>query len=130
VVGAVDSVWDYVQAQAVPAFGLDVDLIDMDPLSVEAAGKTVALWLDEGSPGNLHTPSPLWLAADYLRKVNTSGGDPYGMYLPFDGADRAFEGEPHGLPFVDYLRLASRRAAFRAWRSMRHRSASSLLWRA
>ena len=112
VVGAVDFVWDYEQAQAAPALGLDVDLTDMDPLAVDAAGAPCAMWLDQRSPRDLHTPSPLWLAPDYLRKVNTSGGDPYSIYLPFRGADPPFDGEPHHLPFVDYLRLALRWGGF------------------
>jgi hypothetical protein len=41
-----------------------------------------------------------------------SGGAPYGVDLPFAGADPVFEGERHGLPFVDYLRLCLRWAGF------------------
>ena len=112
VVGAVDFVWDYEQAQAAPALGLDVDLTEMDPLLVGAAGAPCAMWLDARSPGDLDTPSRLCLAPDHLHKVNTSGGDPYGIDLPFRGADPPFEGEPHDLPFVDYLRLALRWGGF------------------
>jgi hypothetical protein len=112
VVGAVDFVWDYRQGQAAPALGLDIDLIGMDPLAIDAADAPCALWLDNRSPGDLDAPSPLWLAPDSLHKANTSGGDPYSIYLPFRGADPPFDGEPHDLPFVDYLRLALRWGGF------------------
>jgi hypothetical protein len=84
----------------------------MDPLLVGAAGAAGALWLDERSPGDLDTPSLLCLAPDFLHKINNSGGDPYGIDLPFRGADPPFDGEPHDLPFVDYLRLALRWGGF------------------
>lgn len=112
VVGGVDFVWDYRQRQAAPALGLDIDLIGMDPLAVDAAGAPCAMWLDNRSPGDLDAPSRLWLAPDSLHKANTSGGDPYSIYLPFRGADPPFDGEPHDLPFVDYLRLALRWGGF------------------
>jgi hypothetical protein len=112
VVGAVDFVWDYEQAQGAPTLGLEVDLTDMDPLAVDGVANPVALWLDRRSPGDLDTPSPLWLAPDYLHKANISGGDPYSIYLPFLGADPPLNGESHDLPFVDYLRLALRWGGF------------------
>jgi hypothetical protein len=112
VVGAIDFVWDYGQAQAAPNFGLDLDLTQLDPLAIQAAGVAGALWLDERSPGDLDAPSPLWLAPDRLYKANISGGDPYHVELPFHGADPPFRGEPHGLSFVDYLRLALRWGGF------------------
>ena len=112
VVGAVDFVWDYEQAQAAPAFGLELNLTEMDPLAIQAAAAAGAMWLDERSAGDLDAPSPLWLAPDRLHKANISGGDPYGIELPFRGADPPFDGEPHDLPFVDYLRLAFRWGGF------------------
>jgi hypothetical protein len=47
-----------------------------------------------------------------LHKANTSGGGPYGIELPFFGADPIFANEAHELPFVDYLRLCFRWAGF------------------
>ena len=43
VVGAVDFVWDYRQARAAPALCPGVDLTDMDPLVIDAAGDPCAM---------------------------------------------------------------------------------------
>lgn len=112
VVGGVDFVWDFGQGRAPPVFGLDLPLDEMDPLAVDSASASIAAWIEGRSQGDLDTPSRLWLAPDRLRKTNTGDGDPYGVDLPFRGADPAFDGEPHGLAFVDYLRLALRWGGF------------------
>jgi hypothetical protein len=52
------------------------------------------------------------LTPDYFHKVNVSGGPPYAVLVPFDGADPDFVDERHELPFLDYLRLAFRWAGF------------------
>lgn len=51
-------------------------------------------------------PKPLDLAPDALHKANVSGGDPYSIMLPAPFADAPLEGEPHGVSFVEYLRIA------------------------
>jgi hypothetical protein len=113
VVDAVDFVWDYEQAQAAPALGLDLDLTELDPLIIEPASVASPTWLEGRSPGDLDAPSPLWLAPDRLHKANISGGDPYGIDLPFRGADPRFNDDrPQPLPFVDHLRLALRWGGF------------------
>jgi hypothetical protein len=57
-------------------------------------------------------PFRIDLAPDYLDKANISGGGPYCIEVPFLGADPLVAGERHGLPFVDYLRVAFRWAGF------------------
>jgi hypothetical protein len=47
-----------------------------------------------------------------LHKANISGGGPYCIEVPFLGADPLFSDERHGLPFLDYLRLAFHWAGF------------------
>ena len=65
-----------------------------------------------GVDPELADPFNLDLAPDYLHKANISGGAPYGIELPFFGADPIFVNEAHELPFVDYLRLCFRWAGF------------------
>ncbi|MEK6234856.1 MAG: hypothetical protein N2C14_09100, partial [Planctomycetales bacterium] len=56
---------------------------------------------------------PFWieLAPDHYTKANISGGGPYGIELPFLGADPVF-GDSRRLPFVDYLRHCLRWGGF------------------
>jgi hypothetical protein len=60
----------------------------------------------------LDDPCNLDLAPDCLHKANISGRAPYGIELPYLGADPVFVHEEHGLAFVDYLRLAFRWGGF------------------
>ena len=46
------------------------------------------------------------LAPDVFHKDNVSGGSPYAVVLPDPAADFILRNEPHGLLFVQYLRLA------------------------
>jgi hypothetical protein len=71
-------------------------------------------WEDQrsGVDPEIAGPFSLDLAPDYLHKANISGGAPYGIELPFLGADPVFANEAHELPFVDYLRLCFRWAGF------------------
>jgi hypothetical protein len=113
-VGGVDFVWNYELGDA-PNVG--IDLVEADPLSVAAARSARYLldeWRDtqERVPTELRDPYALDLAPDYLHKANISGGAPYGVELPFYGADPVWENEEHSLPFVDYLRLCFRWAGF------------------
>lgn len=55
------------------------------------------------------------LAPDALHKANISGGDPYAIALPAPLADALVEGEPHGVNFVDYLRIAIGWGGFPGW---------------
>ena len=46
------------------------------------------------------------VAPDALHKANVSGGEAYMIALPAPFADAALEEEPHGVSFVEYLRIA------------------------
>ena len=54
------------------------------------------------------------VAPDALHKANVSGGEAYMIALPAAVADAAVEEEPHGVNFVEYLRIAIAGADFRA----------------
>ncbi len=85
----------------------------MDPLCVhppEAAGFLIEEWQDQSN--SFVAPYRIELSPDYLHKTNISGGDPYGIDVPFSGADPAFHDGRHELPFVDYLRHCFRFAGF------------------
>jgi hypothetical protein len=89
----------------------------MDPLCVGPPGHTkylLAEWEGRRSrvDPDLDDPCDLELAPDHHHKANISGGSPYGIELPYLGADPIFMHEEHGLPFVDYLRLAFRWGGF------------------
>jgi hypothetical protein len=89
----------------------------MDPLCVdppEMVTHDFEKWEDErlGIDPELADPFDLYLAPDYFHKANISGGPPYGIELPFLGADPVFANEDHGLAFVDYLRLCFLWAGF------------------
>ncbi len=117
VVGGNDLVWDYNADPRAPTLGLPVDVAAMDPLAVDSADRTEYLieeWRDQraGIDPELADPFALDLAPDALHKANISGGAPYGVELPFGGADPYFINEPHNLPFVDYLRLAFKWGGF------------------
>jgi hypothetical protein len=114
-VGGVDFVWDYESDADLPDLGLDV--VEADPLSVDPArvtGHVFEEWEDriDSVRPELRDPYNLPLAPDYLHKANISGGPPYGLELPFVGADPIFVNEEHELPFIDYLRLCFRWAGF------------------
>jgi hypothetical protein len=51
--------------------------------------------------------------SDYLHEADISGGPPYGIELPFAGANPIFSNEEHAPPFIDYLRLAFHWAGLR-----------------
>lgn len=46
------------------------------------------------------------LAPDNYHKADISGGPAYGVEFPCPAADAKFQNEPHGVTFVDYLRVA------------------------
>ena len=117
VVGGIDWIWDYRAEQTAPDLGLDLPLLELDPLSVDPAG--VVDWQFEEWETQKVQPDPdlidpygLSLAPDAFHKANFSGGESYGIELPFFGADPIFAHEPHQLPFVDYLRIGFRWAGF------------------
>lgn len=116
VVGGINFVWDYERGDA-PDLGVDLPMDEMDPLCVDPPAVVTHLFeeWEEQSAGvdpELADPFNLDLAPDYLHKANISGGGPYGIELPFLGADPVFANEAHALPFVDYLRLCFRWAGF------------------
>lgn len=55
------------------------------------------------------------VAPDALHKANVSGGDPYMIALPATLADAELEEEPHGVHFVQYLRIAIGWGGFPGW---------------
>lgn len=110
-VGEIDFVWDYRSRKPAPNLIGKIKMEDMDPLcvgSIEALESVVDEW-DE--PDDFDT-FRIYLAPDSLHKVNVSGGEPYGIDVPFHGADPIFDDDTHALPFVDYLRLCFRFAGF------------------
>jgi hypothetical protein len=116
-VGGVDFVWNYKNNQTSPDLGPDLPMVEMDPLCVSAPRDVTYLlaeWEERRSmvAPELDDPCNLDLAPDYLHKANISGGAPYGMELPYLGADPVFVNEEHRLPFVDYLRIAVRWGGF------------------
>ena len=122
VVGGINFVWDYERGDA-PDLGVDVPMDEMDPLSVDAPEEVTHLfeeWEERRSDIDPEFADPfnLDLAPDYLHKANISGGTPYGIELPFFGADPIFVIEAHGLPFVDYLRLCFGWAGFPRLRAL------------
>ena len=115
-VGGINFIWDYNRGE-VPDLGVELPLDELDPLCVDAPGVVTHVfetWEDQRSEidPELIDPFSLDLAPDYLHKANISGGAPYGIELPFLGADPIFANEAHELPFVDYLRLCFRWAGF------------------
>ena len=115
--GGIDLVWNYNAKEEMPDLGVDVPLAEMDPLCVEPAQFAEVLFEDwelekqEADPGRFE-PFDLALSPDELHKIDVSGGPPYGIELPFFGADPIFANEPHELPFLEYLRLCFRWAGF------------------
>ena len=116
-IGGVDFVWNYQNDQPAPDLGPDLPMVEMDPLYVAPPGEVTFLlaeWEERRSmvDPELDDPCNLDLAPDYLHKANFSGGAPYGIELPYLGADPVFVGEEHRLPFVDYMRFAFRWGGF------------------
>src|SRR5215467_11134298 len=117
VVGGINWVWDYNASVAQPDLGFELPPEEHDVLCVDAPGVVAYLfdeWIDENKryePDLVH-PFRIDLAPDYLHKANISGGSPYCIEVPFPGADPLVADERHGLPFLDYLRLAFRWAGF------------------
>lgn len=52
------------------------------------------------------------IAPDEIHKAGESGGEPYEIAVPDEGADGELLNERHGLFFVDYLRMAFRHGGF------------------
>jgi hypothetical protein len=116
VVGGIDFVWSYDDGDAPSLLGVDLPMEELDPLSVSSA-RALAYQLDEwadqhADESDRAKPFEVELAPDALHKGNISGGAPYGISLPFRGADPVFQYEPHALPFTDYLRLCFRYGGF------------------
>lgn len=116
-VGGIDLVWNYKAKENPPDLGVDVPMVEMDPLCVEPAQFAKVLFEDwelqkEEAEAVRSEPFDLALSTDELHKIDVSGGPPYGIELPFFGADPIFANEPHELPFVEYLRLCFRWAGF------------------
>jgi hypothetical protein len=118
VVGGINFVWDYESDGTPPDLGLALPMDEMDPLCVVPPAGVERLFDEWKDPEyqRLFFPAReafrIDLAPDYLHKANISGGSPYAIIVPFNGADQIFAYEKHALPFVDYLRLAFSRAGF------------------
>lgn len=116
-VGGIDLVWNYNKGEPPPDLCSGLTMVEMDPLYVcppEQAEYLLSEWADRRSDvdTDLDDPWNVDLAPDQLHKANISGGQPYGIELPYHGADPVFANEEHGLPFVEYLRFAFRWAGF------------------
>jgi hypothetical protein len=115
VVGGVDFAWN-LELGDPPDLGPRVAMPEMDPLVI------YPLWMvdhschewerDELERGERGDRYDLSLAPDHFHKAGISGGSPYGISLPFWGADPRFEDEIRRLPFVRYLRLCLRWGGF------------------
>jgi hypothetical protein len=117
VVGGINWVWDYECEARPPDLGFDLPPEEHDALCVDAPSVITYLfdeWIDQREEASLDLDPQfrIDLAPDYLHKANISGGSPYCIEVPYLGADPLFSGERHGLPFLDYLRLAFRWAGF------------------
>lgn len=117
VVGGINFVWDYNAPIAQPDLGFVLPLEEHDALYIDAPEAITYLfdeWIDQKREIGRDFTHKLWieLAPDYLHKANISGGSSYHIEVPFFGADPLFADERHGLPFLDYLRLAFRWSGF------------------
>jgi hypothetical protein len=117
VIGGINWVWDYNCEGRPPDLGFDLPPEEHDALCVDAPSVIAYLfdeWIDQKEEAGLDLKHQLRidLAPDYLHKANISGGSPYCIAVPFLGADPLFSEERHGLPFLDYLRLAFHWAGF------------------
>ena len=84
-----------------------------DPLMV--CGIEDAIAIVESNDGDEDDPLLFEFAPDALHKANISGGSPYAIALPQAVADALVEGEPHGVTFVEYLRIAIHWGGFPGW---------------
>ncbi|WP_119302699.1 hypothetical protein [Dongia deserti] len=117
VVGGINWIWDYNCDGRPRDLGFDLPPEEHDALCVDAPSVITYLfdeWIDQKGEAGLDLQHRLRidLAPDCLHKANISGGSPYCIEVPFLGADPLFSDERHGLPFLDYLRLAFRWAGF------------------
>jgi hypothetical protein len=117
VVGGINWVRDYKASVAQPNLGFDLPPEEHDVLCVYAPDSSTYFfeeWLDEKEQHeqDLLHPLRIVLAPDDLHKANISGDGPYCIEVPFLGADPLVADERHGLPFLDYLRVAFRWAGF------------------
>ncbi len=87
-----------------------------DPLvvfSINSINADYQVWKEQVEDGDVEAGDFLApLAPDYYHKENVSGGSPYGIRLPCKGIDALFENEPHGVYFVEYLRISFRYGGF------------------
>lgn len=116
-VGGINWVWDYNSENPPPDLGFDLPSEEHDALCIFAPSVLTDLfdeWIyQKASIGpDAEHQLQIDLAPDYLHKANISGGSPYCILVPSFGADPLFSDERHGLPFLDYLRLAFRWAGF------------------
>ena len=84
-----------------------------DPLMV--CGVEDAIAMVESDDRDEDDPLLFEFAPDALHKANISGGSPYAISLPQAVADAHVEDEPHGVTFVEYLRIAIRWGGFPGW---------------
>ena len=90
-----------------------------DPLVVNAPLEFVDseydAWLEDRGTEWDQGPFRVDIAPDYLHKANISGGAPYAVAVPNQGADGLVLWEPHQTTFVNYLRVAFRWAGLPGW---------------
>lgn len=107
----VDFVWNYRQSPA-PKICSEVDLRfeEFDPLCINGANTSMLDELNDWREENqnrraeLQDPFFLSLAPDRLHKMDVSGGGPYGIELPFSGAEPRFDMFRKKPFLIDYLR--------------------------
>ncbi len=111
IVGGINFVWDYNGEEPIPNLGVALPMDEMDPLCVDAPS-VITYQFKEWELHEDNGEFIIDLAPDYLHKANISGGNPYGIWVSFAGADPVFDCERHALPFLDYLRLTFAWAGF------------------
>lgn len=84
-----------------------------DPLMVCGVGNAIAMV--ESDDRDEDDPLLFEFAPDALHKANISGGSPYSIALPQAAGDALVEDEPHGVTFVEYLRIAIQWGGFPGW---------------
>lgn len=117
IVGGINWVWNYNHELPAPDLGVDLQMVEMDPLCIDPPAVMPYRfdgWMEQKNrhDPDLIDPFLIELAPDCFHKANYSGGMPYCVSLPFYGADPVLDYERHELPFVDYLRLCFRWAGF------------------
>jgi hypothetical protein len=100
--------------------------IHADPLMVVSDIFEIEGWLEERGSGDAPATLDVVVGWDAKAKARLTVADEqldhgYSIAIPDAGADARLKGEPHGIGFVDYLRLAFRWGGFPGWEKRQER---------